>query len=121
MTTKRTASGAARRPTVLADEQPPIAGCLLDVDGLRGQRDRYRRLADQALEIRREPDTLTVSFTPELDRALLERTIAVESECCPFFTFDYSPGDRVLTIGVIAVEHRGAFDALAYALGGDAG
>jgi hypothetical protein len=38
----------------------------------------------------------------------------------PFFTFDYSPGDRVLTIGVIGDERRDALDALAYALGDDA-
>jgi uncharacterized OsmC-like protein len=68
---------------VLAHEQLAVEECRLDVDGARNQRDRYRRLADQALEIRREPDTLTVSFTPQLDRALLERAIAVESECCP--------------------------------------
>lgn len=121
MTVKPTADNAARRTTVPVDEQLRIAGCRLDVDGLRGQRDRYRRLADQALEIRREPDTLTVRFMAQLDRALLEQTIAVEKACCPFFSFDYSPGDRVLMIGVIGAEHRGALDALAYALVGDAG
>jgi len=108
-----------RLATGTADQQPRIAGCSLDVDGLRGQRDRYRRLAGQALEVRREPETLTVSFMLDFDRDLLERTIAIEKDCCPFFSVDLS--DRVLTIGVAEDEHRGALDALAYALGDDAG
>jgi hypothetical protein len=121
MVTKRITSDAPRRTTVPLDEQPRIASCRLDVKELRGQRERYRKLADQVLEIRREPETLSVSFMPELDSALLEKTIAIEKDCCPLFTFDYSPRNRALTIGVIGSEHREALDALAYALKGQAG
>lgn len=121
MTTEWAPNDAARRTTVPADQKLRITSCRLDLDGLLGQRDRYRRLANQTMEIRRKPETLTVSFTPALDRALLEKAIAIERDCCPFFSFDYSSGDRVLTIGVVGSEHLGALDALAHALGGHAG
>jgi hypothetical protein len=101
-----------------AREQPGIAGCGLDVEGLRGQRERYHRLAEQVAEIRREPEILTIKFRPDFDRDLLEKTIAVESECCPFFTFSYPDGDEVLTIKVTGHEYRESLDALAYSFGG---
>jgi hypothetical protein len=98
----------------------PIAECRLDLEGLRRQRDRYRELGGQASELIRAPESLTVRFGPGLDRDLLDETIAVESECCPFFTFDLSAGERAVRIGVSRPEQRPALDALAYALGDDA-
>jgi hypothetical protein len=97
----------------------PIAECRLDLAGLRRQRDRYRRLGDQALEVRRDPDRVTVTFGPELNRDLLEEAIATESECCPFFAFEYWPEVGVMTVGVSDPEFTQALDAIAYALGGD--
>jgi hypothetical protein len=99
------------------DQLPMIAECNLDLEGSRRQRDRYRALGDQAAAVRRESDSLTIDFNPELDRELLEKTIAVEKDCCPFFAFDYSPEERILTIEVSRDEQRPALDALAYALG----
>jgi hypothetical protein len=101
------------------DQQPLIAECHLDLEGSRRQRDRYRTLGGQARAISRRPNSLTISFERELDHELLGKTIAVEKDCCPFFAFDYSPGERTLTIGVRRDEHRSALDALAYALGSD--
>jgi hypothetical protein len=107
-------------PSVEMSTELPIAECRLDLEGLRRQRDRYRELGGQAAAITRGPESLTVRFGPALDRDLLDETIAVESECCPFFTFDLSPEQRVVTIGVSRPEQRPALDALAYALGDDA-
>jgi hypothetical protein len=98
-------------------ELPLIAECNLDLEGLRGQRNRYRELGSQATDVQREGDVLVVSFGQDLDRALLEETIVVERECCPFFSFDYSQAERTLTIGVSSREQRPALDALSYALG----
>jgi hypothetical protein len=100
-------------------QELPIAECRLDLAGLRRQRDRYRKLGDQALDVRRDPDRLTVTFGPELNRDLLEEVIATENECCPFFAFEYSPEVRVMTVGVSNPEFNRALDAIAYALGDD--
>jgi hypothetical protein len=101
------------------EQQPPIAECRLDLEGASRQRDRYRRLGGQAKAISRRPESLTISFERELDRELLDQTIAVEKECCPFFAFEYLPEERTLTIGVSRDEQRPALDSLAYALGSD--
>jgi hypothetical protein len=101
------------------DQQPLIAECRLDLEGSRRQRDRYRTLGGQAAAIRRGSKSLTINFNLELDQELLEKTIAVEKDCCPFFAFEYSPGERTLTIGVSRDEQRPALDALAYALGSE--
>ena len=68
------------------------------------------------VELERERGFLTVRFGSALDGALLEETIAVESECCPFFSFDYDPAQRLLRIGVQRDEQDPALDALAWAL-----
>jgi hypothetical protein len=95
----------------------PIAECKLDLDGLRRQRERYRRLGGSAESIERADDKLLVWFGTDLDEALLRETLAVEAECCPFFNFDYSPEQQRLRIGVDRREQLPALDALAYALG----
>jgi hypothetical protein len=95
----------------------PIAECRLDPDRLREQRDRYGALGRQALTIDRRPGALTIRFGPQLDEDTLAKTIAVENECCPFFDFDFSAGERRLTIAVTRHDQRPALDALAHALG----
>jgi hypothetical protein len=50
---------------------------------------------------------------------LLDEAIAVENECCPFFTFDYSPEGRVMRVGVSRPDYADALDAIAYALQAD--
>jgi arsenite methyltransferase len=111
----------ARKPAPESDvsEDQLPAGCDLDVEGSRRQRDRYRELGRHASAIRRRPASLSIGFQPGVDPALLEETIAVERECCPFFSFDYEPEGRLLTIGVSRDDQRPALDALAYALQGD--
>jgi hypothetical protein len=101
----------------MAKDLDLIAECRLDLDGLRAQLERYRRLGVDAAEVARSPGSLTISFGAGVDRALLEETIAVETGCCTFFSFDYSAPDRLLRIGVERAEQDAALDALAFALG----
>ena len=96
--------------------QPPPQ-CALDATGARGQGARYARLATAVAAVEREPGSLTVSFTPDVDRDLLDETLAVERRCCPFFELEYDDGERRLHASVSAAEHRPALDALAATLG----
>lgn len=96
-----------------------VASCRLDPDGLRAQRDRHGRLGAAVAELERSPGRLTVRFGSALDVALLEETIGVETGCCPFFSVDYDPVERLLQIGVERDEQDPALDALAFALGRD--
>jgi hypothetical protein len=96
----------------------PIARCDLDPDGMRVQADRYRRLGASATRIERQDAALDVTFGAELDKPLLDETIAVERECCPFFAFDRDPDERRLTITVEQAGQAAALDALHDALTG---
>jgi hypothetical protein len=101
-----------------SSETLPIAECRLDLPGLRAQADRYRRLGTMATRIDRGDAVLTATFGDELDRDLLDETIAVESDCCPFFDFDYDHADQRLSISVERPEQEPALEALHYALTG---
>jgi hypothetical protein len=115
---------AGERPTAdccapaSSSEPLPIAQCHLDVAGLRDQADRYRRLGASATQIERRDRALTATFGDELDEHLLDQTIAVESDCCSFFDFDYEPFDRRLSITVQQPDQRPALDAIHHALTG---
>jgi hypothetical protein len=94
----------------------PIAECRLDLAGLRVQRDRYRRLGRAVRHVERTAQTLTVEFTADVDTALLAETIAVESECCPFFEMRYDAGAQELVVSVGRPEQDPTLDALVAAL-----
>jgi hypothetical protein len=64
------------------------------------------------------PRSLTVRFGSGLDQSLLEETIGIEQQCSPFFTFDYSPDERLPRIGVERADQDTTLDALAFGLGG---
>ena len=91
-----------------------IGECRLDADGFATQRDRYRELARHTTRTEREPRRLTVAFDDAVDQALLRETVAVERECCPFFTLE--TGGRELVVSVGEAEREPALDAIAYAL-----
>jgi hypothetical protein len=99
-------------------ELPLMDQCRLDPAELRAQSERYRRLAEQATEVKREGERLTVTFGEDLDTELLKETIGIEQECCSFFVFDYSRTERRLTATVDPSDRLPALDALAYAFGG---
>lgn len=102
---------SAQPPTAL-----PIAQCHLDPAGMRDQADRYRRLGMTMTSIERHDAELVAMFGGDLDEQLLEQTVAVEGDCCPFFEFDYQPAARRLAISVHQCDQRPALDALHYAL-----
>ena len=94
-----------------------IADCGLDPAALTQQLARYRRLGARAMVTRRSPVALTVDFTAEPDRDLLDTTVEVERGCCSFFTLDYDELAWRLTVAVADPERRNALDAIQAALG----
>jgi hypothetical protein len=94
----------------------PTAECRLDLTGLRDQRRRYRELGRHVDAMDRRPATLRVRFGPGLDVRLLDETLAVERECCPFYRLDYDPASRRLSVSVERPEQEPALDAIAHTL-----
>jgi len=56
-----------------------------------------------------------VGFARDYDRAALDELIAVERECCPFFTFGFDEQCRRLVVGVVERDAAAALDAFAEA------
>jgi hypothetical protein len=96
-------------------QELPVLGCSLDAAGLAEQRARYAALAPSVTSTARAPRTLTVEFDTEVDRTLLDTTLAVEAECCSFFAIARD-GTRVC-LSVSADDLDPTLDAIAYALG----
>jgi hypothetical protein len=100
---------------------PMAPSCALDEAGLRLQLERYRRAGRGARLIERTPSRFVVELDEHADGRLVEDAIAVERECCPFFTLAWEPARRRLTASVSRLEHQPALDAIAFALGLGAG
>jgi hypothetical protein len=98
------------------DPLPMAPSCALDDAGLRLQLERYRQAGVGARLIDRTPRSLVVELDEQVDAQLVAETIAIERECCPFFTLDWEPERRRLTVAVSQVEHEPALDAIAFAL-----
>jgi len=90
--------------------------CALDEDGLRSQLERYRHAGQNARLIERTPRSLVADLDQDVDVELVAQTIAVERECCPFFTLTWEPNRRRLTVTVSEAAHEPALDAIAFAL-----
>ena len=98
-------------------EALPIApSCALDESGLRAQLRRYRAAGHGALMIARDRRRLVVELGAGADGRLVAELVAVERECCPFFTLDWEPDRRRLSISVSEVEQEPALEAIAFAL-----
>jgi hypothetical protein len=97
-------------------ELPVIAECRLDLPGLRAQRERYRRLGEHVAGIDRGARSFTVRFDSAVDPELVEETVAVERECCPFFELAFEAGRRRLTVSVDDPRQAAALDGLLFAL-----
>ena len=91
-------------------------GCTLDAGGLGEQVDRYRRLGAAAIAVQDGDAGLVITFGVDVDVDLLHQTIAVERGCCSFFTLDYDPSLRRLSIGVDDPARADALATLASAL-----
>jgi hypothetical protein len=93
-----------------------LADCSLDDTALRDQLARYRRLGSAAATMTRSETELTVAFATGADAELVRATMAVERQCCSFFTLAYDDAERQLTIGVSDPTRRPALDAIERAL-----
>jgi hypothetical protein len=90
--------------------------CALDESGLRSQLERYRRAGRNARMVERTRRTLVADLDRSVDPRLVEETVAVERDCCPFFALTWEPTRRRLTVSVSRAEHEPALDAIAFAM-----
>ncbi len=95
-----------------------LSDCGLDADAYRTQVGRYRALGAGATVRRPSALELSAQFAADPDPELLRATIETERACCAFFTLDYAPGDRRLTIAVSDPARSAALDQLQAALSG---
>ena len=95
---------------------PMAPSCALDEAGLRSQLERYRQAGQNARLIERTPRSLVADLGKDVDAELVAETVAIERECCPFFTLTWEPERRRLTISVSQAAHEPAIDAIAFAL-----
>jgi hypothetical protein len=91
--------------------------CALDEASLRLQYERYRQAGAGARLVDRSPRRLMVDLDQRVDVPLVERLLATERECCPFFELGWEPDLRRLTVSVSQAEHEPALDAIVFALG----
>jgi hypothetical protein len=102
------------------DPLPLAASCALDAAELRAQQGRYRRVGARARVIERTPRRIVVELDRSVGQALVEQTLAIERECCPFYELGWEPELRLLSIAVAHAEHAPALEAIAFSLGIDA-
>jgi hypothetical protein len=93
--------------------------CALDLEGRRRQAERYRRVAADVVRTWRRADAILVVFGTGVDRATLGELVAVERECCPFFTIALDEARRRLTVSAADPDHAPALDAIAASLSAD--
>jgi hypothetical protein len=98
------------------EELPMAPSCALDESGLREQLARYRAVGHGARLLERTPRRLVVEIDGAVEKDLVEEVLAVERECCPFFTLDWMAEARRFVVSVSTVEHEPALDAIAFAL-----
>ena len=80
------------------------------------QLERYSRAGHGARLIERTSRRLVVELAEPVERQLVDELVAVERECCPFFTLDWRPDRRRLAVSVSESEHEPALDAIGFAL-----
>ncbi len=90
--------------------------CALDEAGLRLQLGRYRRAGVGARLVDRTPLRAVIDLDEHVDAQLVEETIAIERECCPFFALSWDSERRRLVVAVIRPDQVPAIDAILFAL-----
>jgi hypothetical protein len=90
--------------------------CDLDADGLRLQRERYRRAGEGATLRERSDRLIALEISPR-GAGVMPELIEVESACCPFFDLSWDPDSGRFSVGVRDREHEPALDAIALSLG----
>ena len=81
-------------------------GCTLSVDGLADQAGRAERLRPSVAAVTRSADELLVSFTPDVDRSLVDEVVATEQDCCSFLEVEYDGSAHVLRVGAYDAQGR---------------
>lgn len=74
------------------------SGCELDDRQRADQLARYRQLSANVTALDRDGDQARIVFDEQVHPELIEQTVAIERDCCSFFTLDYDPSARVLAI-----------------------
>lgn len=92
------------------------ASCALDETGLAEQLGRYRAVGRHSALVARDARRIVVDVGSEVPGGLVDKLIAVERGCCPFFDVDWRPPERRLTVAVRGSEHEQALSAIAAAL-----
>jgi hypothetical protein len=72
--------------------------CALDEAALARQLTRFTRIGEHALWARRHDTELTVVLDADLDDDLLQNTLEIERDCCPFLAVIWDEHTRELTI-----------------------
>jgi hypothetical protein len=99
------------------DPLPMAPSCALDETGLRAQYERYRRAGAGARVVERSSQRLVVDLADQVDVRLVDETIAIERECCPFYELGWDPERRRLAVAVSQPSQAPALEAIAFALG----
>ena len=94
-----------------------VPSCAITEEDLKRQRERAVKLSTSVRALTRRDDAVVFEFEAGFDRRALDQMVAVERECCPFFTFGYDEEARRLTVSVKDAEHVPALDAMAQQLG----
>jgi hypothetical protein len=94
-----------------------VPSCSLNREGMEAQTDRYAELGRSIVDVERSPRSLAVTLLPSVDSALVEETLRIERDCCPFFDLDFDSDRGTLKIAVASDEQAPALDAISYALG----
>ena len=115
--TQRAGSHYDRRRLLGMDRLPMAPSCALDEGGLSLQLERYRRVGQGAQLVEQTRHRLVVDLDERAESHLVDEAIAIERECCPFFTLDWEPARRRLTASVSQAEHEPSLDTIAFALG----
>jgi hypothetical protein len=89
----------------------------LDAAGFGRQRERYRVAGEHARIIQQGTRHLVLRIGEQVPDGLVAELVAVERECCPFFTLAWKSDQRRLAVSISAAEHEPALEAIAAALG----
>jgi hypothetical protein len=96
---------------------PMAPSCALDETGLRAQYERYRQAGAGARVVQSTSRRMVIELDQHVDTRLVEETIAIERECCPFYELGFDPDRRRLTVSVSQPEQAPGLEAIAFALG----
>jgi hypothetical protein len=94
-----------------------IPSCAITEEDLKRQRERAAKLSRSVRDLTRHDEAVVFEFEAGFDRQALDELVAVERECCPFFTFGFDEEARRLTVGVQQADHVSALEAMAEQLG----